>query len=216
AWNTKVTLRYAPIGGGVTWDWAGEDYIHKIIAGGVGEAYIRWQPRTAGDYCLKAIIENTNDKNRDNNVGVLAVNVMEYTSPAFTNFMVGNPTVTDDYVLICVKQLGNYSNVWNATISDYSSQIINSTLNETVTIQIDPGPNPEENEWRLFVANIYVNCKLVGGLSFNVSKMQIIPTTTPGGLGILEMALIIGGIGLGVIVVIIAYRTKMQKQTHPT
>ncbi|MGY5860435.1 MAG: C25 family cysteine peptidase, partial [Candidatus Thorarchaeota archaeon] len=33
AWNTKVTLRYAPIGGGVTWDWAGEDYIHKIIAG---------------------------------------------------------------------------------------------------------------------------------------------------------------------------------------
>jgi hypothetical protein len=207
AYVTKVTLRYAPIGGGVTWDYVGEESIYKIVAGLSAEVSISWRPRTEGEFCLKAIVDNSQDMNLDNNVGVLAAHVTEYSSPAISNFMIGNPTDTDDYVLVCVKQKGNYSDVWNATISGYSSQVINSTHNETISIHIDPGPNPEENEWRLFVVIIYVNFRLVGGFSFNATKL--LPTTTqpPPPFDPFLLALL-GGIGMAAIVVVIAYFRK--------
>jgi hypothetical protein len=196
--DTKVTLRSAPIGGGVSWSYVGEGGISSISVDDYAFVYIQWRPPSEGEYCLKAIIDNTNDKNLDNNIGVLAVHVIEYSSPAATNFIVGNPTASDNYVFISVRQKGNHSNVWNAAVMHYSSHIINSTLNESITIQIDPGLEIMEDEWRIFLVDVYVNYQLVGGVSFNVSKAQ----TTGQGIDLIFLV-IIGG--AGVAVTLIAY-----------
>ncbi|MHA1614623.1 MAG: C25 family cysteine peptidase [Candidatus Thorarchaeota archaeon] len=205
--QTKVTLKYAPIGGGVSWTYSGEDTIPTISSDGSAYANIPWQPPSDGEYCLMAIIDNSNDKNLDNNVGVLAVKVIEYSSPGVTDFMVGNPTDSDHYVFINVKQQGNHSNVWNSTIMGYSSQVINSTCNETISIQIDPRLDLEENEWRLFVAEIYVKCQLVGGVSFNVSKAQ--PSLPDNFIDPTLLAVIVG-IG-GTLGIIVLYLVKKRK-----
>jgi hypothetical protein len=204
--DTTVTLFYAEIGGGASWPKAGERVIPKIIVDDWEYAIILWTPPKDGEFCLKAEIHNENDKNLDNNVGVLAVDVVEYSSPGKTDFWVGNPTDTDHYVFIRVRQQGNHSNVWNATILDYSSQVINSKDNETISLQIDPGANPGENEWRLFVADIYVKCQLVGGISFNVSKAQALP---PGLVIDLPTFAILVGIGaLVVLVLVVVWKKK--------
>jgi hypothetical protein len=203
--DTTVTLRYAEIGGGASWPVAGVDIIETISVGYWEYARILWTPPKDGKFCLKAEIHNANDMNLDNNVGVLAVDVVEYSSPGYTDFWVGNPTDTDHYVFIHVRQQGNYSDVWNAMILDYSSQVINSTQNETVSLQIDPGPNPGENEWRLFVADIYVEWQLVGGISFNVSKAQ--PPPPDSLIGLITLA-ILGGIGALVVLVAFWKRKK--------
>jgi hypothetical protein len=177
--DTVITLWYAKIGGGVSWDYAGEFTIPNIPIDQAAPAWISWSPESDGVYCLKVEISNERDMNLNNNIGVLAVNVMEYSSPVMTDFYIGNPTDTDDYVFICVKQQGNHVDVWNATIMKYSSQVIKSNETELISMQINPGLNFEGNESRHFVADIYVRDQLVGGLSFNVSKTQP-PPPVPG------------------------------------
>jgi hypothetical protein len=201
ALNTVVTLSYAPIGGGVSWKPAGEYLIPTILVDSSKWVKIPWTPELPREYCLRAVISNADDMNPDNNIGVLAVDVVEYSSPGVANFTIGNPTDTDDYVLICVRQHGNYSNIWNATILEYSSQAIKSAENETVSFQIDPGPDVEEDEWRLFTADVYVNGALVGGVTFNATKAQPTPTTptTPTGID----PVMAGAIGVSLVLAVV-------------
>lgn len=209
--DTTVSLEYAQIGAGVSWDYAGEYTIETIPIGESRPAIIYWAPPSEGAFCLKATISSENDLNLDNNVGVLAVDVMEYSSPAVANFMVGNPTESDDYVFIKVRQTGSHSNVWNASIVGYSSQIINSTQNEAISILVDPGPDSGGNESRLFTVDVYVNYELVGGISFKVTREQAAP---PGpGIDPVIIATILGvfiGV-IGTFAVVVLFRVKKKR-----
>ena len=81
ATETIVSLWSAPIGGGVSWKHEGDFSFDEIGIGGSQIAKIPWQPEFHGVFCLKAVISGTDDMNDDNNEGVLAVNVIEYSSP---------------------------------------------------------------------------------------------------------------------------------------
>ncbi|MHA3964317.1 MAG: hypothetical protein AM325_012360, partial [Candidatus Thorarchaeota archaeon SMTZ1-45] len=207
--DTTVTLWYAEIGGGVSWDYAGDFTIPEIPIDQAGYAWIYWTPESDGVYCLKVEISNERDRNLNNNVGALAVTVMEYSSPAKTDFYIGNPTDTDDYVFICVRQQGNHSDVWNATVMHYFSQVIKSHENVTISLQVDPGPSFEGNESRFFVADIYVKCQLVGGLSFIVSRVQQPTSTSPDPF---MMGIVLGiGIGMTLTVIVLVGVMKRKK-----
>jgi hypothetical protein len=178
ATDTDVVLSYAPIGGGVSWTYIGEDTI-TIPVDETREAIIPWQPSLPGLFCLKAEISHENDKNFDNNIGYEGFDIIALDSPGETEFLVGNPTDAENYVFINVRQLGNYTDVWNASILNYSSQVINTGNNESVTLLIDPGFDLEIGESRLFTAEVHVNCELVGGVVFKATKLETPSTITP-------------------------------------
>ena len=94
------------------------------------------------------------------------------SSPGEGVFMIGNPTTVDDYVFVNVRQQGNYEDVWNATIQEYSSQIMKTKTNETIVLIADPMSDITNGEERIFTIEVYVNGNLVGGMVFNTSSSQ--------------------------------------------
>jgi len=191
--NTKVTLSYAPFGGGLSWTEIGSDYV-TVNPFGSNEAIIRWRPLLPNTACLKVDLYNEDEKPEDtmNNMGQESLDIIPLCSPGTNNFQVGNPTNSTEYVCIKVKQKGNYDDIWNATILGYSSQAMNSSAYETVTLLVDPGTEVEPEESHLFIAEIYVNCELVGGMAFDATQSVCTPKCYCLCLLILGAILIIG------------------------
>jgi len=155
---TTVTLSYAPFGGGVSWTEIGE-YDVNPIHGGTDIAYFTLTPPIPHSACLRVDLDHTDElpENRINNIGFENVDVIEMSSPGTGSFQVGNPTGPTNYVFIKVKQQGNLDDIWNATILDYSSQAMNTGVNETITLFIDPLTEIEPDEWPIFTVEVYVN-----------------------------------------------------------
>jgi len=176
-WGTEraeeidVNLYYAPFGGGVSWKFIGEAEL-SIDPESAEIAIIPWTPILPDLACLRVELYHEFDLNTNNNVGQDNVVVVELTSPGERNFWVGNQFDTSAYVYINVRQQGTLSDIWNATILNYSSQMIGSGNNESVTLLIDPGTNVVVGEWRVFTADIYVEGELVGGMTFNATQVE--------------------------------------------
>ncbi|MHA1963504.1 MAG: C25 family cysteine peptidase [Candidatus Thorarchaeota archaeon] len=165
--DTNVTLSFAPFGGGISWTKI-ESYLVTVDLFESVEVTFNWTPLLSDSVCLKVDLYNGNEdpKDNNNNIGLEGVNVFPVCQPGSTSFQVGNPTNNTDYVFINVKQDGNYDDVWDASIQDYSSQAMITGKDEPVSLLIDPGRALEPEEGRLFTAEIYVNGVLVGGMAF--------------------------------------------------
>jgi hypothetical protein len=204
--KTNVTLSSAPSGGGLSWDYIGKDTI-EVPEMGTRIAYINWRPLERIATCLRVDITCENDMNLLNNEGLESLNVVTLYSPGQEDFLIGNPTEVGDYVFVKARQQGNYDDVWNVTIADYSSQSMNSGDNELITLHIDPCSDLEIGEWRLFTVELYVNCELVGGVEFKATKARPPPkgpSPIDGGL-MLSIGVFIGA---GIIITIVLMRKR--------
>ena len=169
--GTKVTLWSAPIGVGLTWTFIGEREI-DVPAGETRMASIPWMPLVPGRACLRVIIYHPYDENELNNKGYENVQIISLASPGETGFLIGNPTETNDYVSIRVRQLDKLPDIWNATIMDYSLQPIESSDNESISLIVDPKRQLEFEEERGFIAEIYINNEFIDGVVFNVTNKK--------------------------------------------
>ena len=170
---TTVTLSYAPFGGGVSWSEVGVDTINPRP--GIPDiAKFTIYPPIPHSACLMVVIDHDDElpENTINNIGLENIDVIEMSSPGEGVFMIGNPTTVDDYVFVNVRQQGNYEDVWNATIQEYSSQIMKTKTNETIVLIADPMSDITNGEERIFTIEVYVNGNLVGGMVFNTSSSQ--------------------------------------------
>ena len=170
---TTVTLSYAPFGGGVSWSEIGVKTINPK-PGIPDVAQFTIYPPIPHSACLMVVIDHDDElpENTINNIGMENINVIEMSSPGECEFIIGNPTTVNDYVFVNVKQQGNYDDVWNATIQEYSSQIIKTGMNETIVLFVDPMIHIEKGEERVFTVEVFVNGDLIGGMVFNTSSIQ--------------------------------------------
>ncbi len=168
--GTNVSLSYSPLGGGVTWTPLDTVEV-SVNPSGSSEAAFSWTPLLANTVSLRVEVDHGDEKPEDktNNIGYECVNVVPLCSPGNRTLQVGNPTNNTDYVLIKVKQKGNYDEIWNATILGYSSQAIPACENETVILLIDPDRDIELDEGRIFTVEIYINGELKGGMAFDAT-----------------------------------------------
>ncbi|NHJ14956.1 MAG: hypothetical protein EAX95_14845, partial [Candidatus Thorarchaeota archaeon] len=178
--HTTVSLYYAPFGGGVSWTRVGWQLV-SIDMSGEAEASIKWRPLLPNTAYLQVVLETTGEKEEDelNNVGWESVGVVPLCSPGATSFQVRNPTDQTEYIFIKVKQQGDYDDVWNATILDYSSQAMSTGESETVTFFVDPQTETGLQEGHRFTTEIYVNCELLGGMEFNATQAVCLPSCCP-------------------------------------
>ncbi len=196
--STKVTLSYAPFGGGVSWTPIGEATVSPT-QDMTDSVTFSFTPILAQGACLMVNLSHPEERaeNKFNNFGYENVYVIEMSSPGMGTFYVGNPTNTTSYVYLKVTQLGNYGDVWNASILDYSSQPMDAEANETVTLFLDSLSAITPGEGRLFMVDIFIKCRLIGGVIFNAS---IIVPPPPPPIGFI--LLIVGGIVVAIYVVV--------------
>ncbi|MFW9834934.1 MAG: C25 family cysteine peptidase, partial [Candidatus Thorarchaeota archaeon] len=172
ATETDVTLWYAPYGGGLSW----KIYQTKSVdvpANGQLDVGFSWSSVLPEVACLKVVLFHSQEalENRFDNIGQENVDIIPLTSPGYYEFKVGNPNDVSDYVEIRVRQNGEYSDVWNASILGYSFQMTEGKDNQTIKIRIDPETELAIGEWRLYSMYVYVNGTLEGGMTFNVTYM---------------------------------------------
>ena len=214
--NTVVSLAYARFGGGLTWKDLGSQ-TKSIQPGQSIEILFSFSPDFQGKFCLRASLVNTGDMNENNNVGQENIVVEQFSSPLNLEFGIGNPapatpTPTSAYISLNVRQIGNYSDVWSATIVQYSYSAIAAGENETIKLEINPLIELEEVVSRLFVVDIYVDDNLIGGLSINASNplKQVINPWRWIQENWLPLAL---GIGIGVSVAIVLLLINKKRGT---
>lgn len=165
----NVELRFANFGAGVGWTPIGSDTI-DISAGSSNTAIIRWKPSYEGHTCIRAEIFLNEDGNMNNNLGQENAEVLLLRSPGEIYFMVGNPNSTEpEYLYIDVRQEGTYSDVWEAEILGFSSQALSQGESENISLYMNSPGGVANGTWRIFTVQVYINGKLVGGVSINAT-----------------------------------------------
>jgi hypothetical protein len=194
---TNVTLSYAPFGGGVSWREVGEARATPE-PGGSDSVYFLFNPPYSQGACLRVQLSDSREwpRNEIDNIGFENVGVIEMSSPGVGSFLIGNPKTQTNYVSIKVKQQGSYPDVWNATIFQYSSQVINASLNETISLSINSTAVIPVGEGRVFTVDLFINCELVGGMVINATRMRQSLTT-------IQKQIIIGIVILVLIIAIV-------------
>ena len=169
--DTKVTLSFAPLGGGLSWTEIGSEYI-TIDPAGSGEVSFKWMPLLSTAACLNVSLYNEDEslEDRIDNSGLESFCIIPLCSPGSISFSIGNPTNETTYIFIKVKQKDSQASIWNASIVDYSSQAMSSGAQEAVALSVDPGADMEPMDSRLFVVEVYVNCRLLGGMEFTATE----------------------------------------------
>ena len=213
ALNVEVTVTWAPFGGGG--DWVNVDptdnptIIPLIGAEDWSIAKVPWTPTMTGHKCIKASVYHINDENENNNEGQENTDIAPAKSPGESTFRVGNPpdAGADAYVFLKVRQQGGFSDYWEATIEDYSSQRLAPGTHENVTLFVVIPDNVTVGSWRLFIINLYIDGEFVDGLSVNVTKEEP-PSTLPLLIGLEQALAIIGGAIVAVIVIVYLYKKK--------
>ncbi len=199
--GTKVTLSYSPHLGGLTW------YIvdTKTLPSVAGTISFTLTAIPQAE-CLRVDLfhEKERTQNEINNIGFDCSGIIEMSSPGVGNFLIGNPSCLPRYVTVNVRQLGEYEDVWNATVKEYSSRVLNPGQCESVLLILDSLYNLASNESRLFEVEICINNRCVGGMVFNATKR------IPEGINLVTVA-IIGGVGL--LAVIAIYFSKDRIRT---
>lgn len=168
-------------------------------------ATIDWIPRISGKTCLTAIIAHPYDDDISNNREWKNAGVLPVMSPGNISFYVGNPEVNEEYAFLELRQEGNYTTYWNASIRGYSSTALEGMQNESVEFVVDVPDYVQENEWRIFIVELYINGKLIEGIMINVTKVSPPP---PPGCDILDyvVPIVVGAIALVVLVVLFRRR----------
>ena len=174
--ETDVRLSYAHFGAGFTW-LPGEKDIITVNGYGENTAKISWTPTITGHTCVRIKVFHDYDLDLGNNIGQVNAEVIFVQSPGNVNFHVRNPENTTQYMYLELRQEGNYSDVWNASIRGYSSHAIPPHENESIEFFVDVPSNASLGDWRIFIVNVYVKCELIGGVLINVTKGPP-PTTT--------------------------------------
>ncbi|MGY5858337.1 MAG: C25 family cysteine peptidase [Candidatus Thorarchaeota archaeon] len=215
--DTHVALFYAPFGGGLTWH-----FLEELPLSGV-DGTITFTPTTIPQAsCFRVILSNGEEAavNEFDNIGYENLEDIELSSPGNRSFYVGNPTEFADYVFIKVTQLGFYDDVWSASICNYSSQMMDENMNETISLFVDPLGSLSPDEWRLFKVDIFINCVLIAGMIINASEGMM---TTPPPPPIIEpetLLIIIGFCGVVIVAVVsviyIKKKPPPKKPSKPT
>ncbi|MFW9847131.1 MAG: C25 family cysteine peptidase [Candidatus Thorarchaeota archaeon] len=203
--DTDVTLFYASTGGGVSWTVVDTDTIN-IGPFGVGEATISWTPPLPNSACLKVEIEHVNERPEDtaDNIGYECVDIIPLCSPGSSEFEVRNPTDTADYVLVKIRQEGDYDDVWKAAVVNYSSQALSPGESKTAAILIDPGVDIDLEDARLFTTEVFIGNDLIGGMIFDatVNTSECV-TDRPCFCPIIILAMLVAGV-----ILVIWYRKR--------
>ncbi|MFW9965247.1 MAG: C25 family cysteine peptidase [Candidatus Sifarchaeia archaeon] len=140
-------------------------------------AEVFWTPTSAGHGCLRANISQDFDVNAANNLGQENTNVLNSGSPARLDFVISNPTSQYGYPYLELRQTGIHHDIWNVSISGYSSEVLEPGNTTTLGFLVDLPESVDYNEWRIFIVEEYLNGVLVGGFEINVTK--ILDATTP-------------------------------------
>ncbi|MFW9849144.1 MAG: C25 family cysteine peptidase [Candidatus Thorarchaeota archaeon] len=202
AGQTKVNLSFAVLGSGLGWIPIGQDIITvpaRDITNpdihGMEYAYVPWTPTYEGHVCLSAFIEQDYDINLVNNRGnentrVLPVesptprynigNILAQETSGSASVVIGNPTNSSTYPYTELRQIGSYSDVWNARISGYISEILTQDDNVTLSFTISLPESVNFDDWRIFMVEEFISGMLVGGFEINVTKVALTTTmSTP-------------------------------------
>lgn len=173
--DTNVTLSYAPHGGGLSWTLVERKEV-TIPASGSNQVGFSWNPLLPLDVCLKVELQHDDEAllDRFDNIGQENVGIIPLTSPGEYEFLIGNPTQTNDSIFVSVRQNGGFSDILHAEIMSYSLQMTNSGENESIRLRIDPESKLAVGEWQLFTVYLYINRTLVGGITFNATQLQSI------------------------------------------
>jgi hypothetical protein len=92
--------------------------------------------------------------------------------------------------------------IWNATIEGHSTEAMVVNLIESVTIHVDPGFIIDKDDWRSFKVEVFVNCRLVGGIIFNASMPP--PTL------VIDPVIIAAMIAAGLLLVALFYHRRRE------
>ena len=180
ALDTTVKLRFANFGAGLLWEDIGEGTV-TIPAGWVNVAEIPWTPTVVGHTCIRAEVSHPQDINLNNNVGQENAEVITIFSPGVVTFSVGNSNnSTEAQVLyLKVRQEGNYDDVWEAEIIDFSSYALEYGESVSVTLRVDSRTWYLGSQTRVFTVEVYIKGDLIGGISVSVRKLGILPPWWP-------------------------------------
>ncbi|MFX1369222.1 MAG: hypothetical protein ACFFAY_11525, partial [Promethearchaeota archaeon] len=94
------------------------------------------------------------------------------TSPGNVSFYIGNPTENEVFPYIELRQEGDFSDYWNASIRVYSSCPLASNENVTLDFIVDVNETVAPGESRIFIVDLYINGELWEGIRINVTKME--------------------------------------------
>jgi len=165
--GTLVTLWYAPVVGGISWNEVANCTVDVPLFG-YEEVQFNWKPSLPDTASLKVTISHENElpEDRINNVGTECWNIFPLCSVGESTFEVGNPSEDTNYALIKITQEGDHDDVWNTRLEEYSSQSLDANESDIATLVVDPGYDIRSDEGRTFSAEIYVNGEMVGGVEF--------------------------------------------------
>ncbi len=211
ATHTMVNLSFAHWGAGVPWTKIDSpQYVDVDPASnpfdpsthGYAFAYFTWFPSYLGHQCLRANISLTSDINPRNNEGQENADVLEAHSPAITEFVIGNPTEDAGYPYIVLRQESYYNDIWNTSISNYTSKILASREEQPLKFCIDLNDSVDIGEWRIFIVELFYDGELVGGFQINVTKVL-----TPTDIGLpfedlIRIVIVIAGVAVLAVIVL--------------
>ncbi|MFW9975685.1 MAG: C25 family cysteine peptidase [Candidatus Thorarchaeota archaeon] len=140
---------------------------------------IEWMPADTGSTCIIVKIAQENDANWNNNIARLNAHVERVYSPGNVSFLIGNNETIRSHVFLELRQIGDYSDYWDASIRGHSSCWIEPGDIEFVEFIIDVPDTVYVGESRLFIVNIMKNGAPVDGIIINVTKASAPSNDTP-------------------------------------
>ena len=190
----ETTLSYCQSGGGQTWHLIGKKLVPNCE--GTVEFTFAPIPQSVG-FRVDLFHRDESLEDTLDNIGYDMTDTIQLHSPGTGEFEVGNPTCSERYVFIRVKQLNTTGGIWNASIQNYLSILIKPTTTQTVTLFVDPLIELDLGDNRLFEIEFFVDCLRVGGMIINATRA---PTSTGVTLDPLWLGFI-GGVGVGAVAV---------------
>ncbi len=175
--HVRVTFQWANFGVGQpdrVWEFIDEDVL-DVPETSVVEAEVKWTPLSAGHQCLMVRIDHIEDINGDNNFGQENCDVGPTASPREVNFYIWNPTDTDGYVYLVVRQYlkqgdnDSQPQLWATRIVHPDPQLLRPGTRGKATIILDPAPaKPRPGMYAEFSVTGYIGDKMIGGGNFRV------------------------------------------------
>jgi hypothetical protein len=221
AGGTSLNLYYHAFGVGLFWNRINDNPVISpaspiaVPKANLRESWavwIEWSPQISGKTCLTAKIDHQYDNDISNNEVWKNAKVLPVMSPCNVSFFVGNPEANEEYAFLELRQEGNHTDYWNASIRGYSSHSLGGMQNESVEFIVDVPDSVSIGEWRIFIVELYINGELREGILINVTKAlpPVEPPNGPPPIDFTTVLLIVGG-AAAVIVVLVVFIKRRSK-----
>ncbi|MFW9910519.1 MAG: hypothetical protein ACFFEF_18335, partial [Candidatus Thorarchaeota archaeon] len=182
--NIDVTLAWAHYGAGQSWTILGSETLTVSPASdpsdpsthGFEYVNFHWNSTVNGRICLLVNITSIDDIKSSNNQGQENIDVSESMYLSLAEFMIANPTPSKGYPFIELRQECKDVEIWNASIIDYSSELLDSGESISPDFLLIFPASADFDDWRTFTVEVYYHGEYVGG--FQIKCTKVVPITT--------------------------------------